>query len=158
MADQEITRDDFTIEHSTAKWGGPTAKVTITRGPLAGRTFWLRSTQGLDNDITRDLSKGGGIHLDGADPDRSHHGWRGAFKTFDMNEAIDRLVDYVNDIAERERVQDATWSETAALSEAVQAFTDALNESSQLNFLREWQRVQEAVAALDMKIKENSRA
>ncbi len=157
MAEQAITRDNLTIEHGTARWGGPTATVTVNAGPLTGRRFWLRSTQGLDDDTATDLTKGGGIHVDASDPDSSLHDWRGAFKTYDMDEAINGLVDEINEMAVRQRVQDATWSETAALAEMVEAFTDALGESSRRNFREEWQRVQQAVAALDLKMREVDR-
>lgn len=156
MADQTITVDNVAVEHGTARWGGPTATVTINAGPFAGRTFWLRSTQGLDSDVA-DLNRGGGIHLDASEPDGRRHDWRGAFKTHDMGEAIDGLIKYVNELAERQRVQDATWAETSALSEAWQAFTDSLEESSRLDFRAEWRRVLEAVAAIDMVIAEAGR-
>ncbi|MEU7170268.1 hypothetical protein ABZ949_02100 [Micromonospora tulbaghiae] len=157
MTEQTITRDDLTIEHGTARWGGPTATITINTGTLAGRRFWLRSTQGLDNDTTNDLAKGGGIHVDAAAPDSARSDWRGAFKTYDMDEAINSLVDEINDWAARDRVQEATWAELSALSDAVTAFNDSLEERSLRDFRREWQRVQETVAALDMKMREADR-
>lgn len=158
MTDLTIGREHLTVEQGTAEWGGPTAKATVTAGPLNGRTFWLRSTQGLGSDTTNDLAKGGGIHLDASDPNGGNgHDWRGAYKTFDMDEALGLLVGEVNDLAVRERVQDATWAETSALREAFDAFTDGLGESSRHDWQAEWRRVQDAVAALEMKIQEASR-
>jgi hypothetical protein len=157
VTDQTITRDDLTVEYGTARWGGPTATVTVNAGALAGRRFWLRSTQGLEHETTSDLTRGGGIHLDAYDPDSSYHGWRGSFKTFDMNEAIGLLVGYVNDVAARERVREATWSETHAVSDALSALNDALEEYTTRDWRDEWQRVQRTVAALALKIEETSR-
>ena len=153
---QAITREHLTTEHGTARWGGPTAKVTVNAGPLAGRAFWLRSTEGLDDNINP--RKGGGIHMDAADPDDGgRHDWRGAFRTHDMGEAIDSLVTYINDLAERQRIQDATWAESSALTEAWQAFSDALDESSPRDFRAEWVRVRQAVAAMEMTMTEAGR-
>lgn len=150
----DITRDNLAIEHGTADWGGPTAKVTVNAGPLEGRVFTLRSTQGLDSGTAAELSKGGGIHVASGDPEATRPDWRGVFKTFDMDRAIGWLVGEVNELAERKRVEDATWSERAELDEAVEHFGDSLGESSRRDFREEWQRVQRAVVALEMKMQE----
>lgn len=149
-----ITRDDLTIEYGVASWGGPTAIITVNREPLEGRVYWLRSTYGLDNDTTRDLRKGGGIHLYASDPDGRYNDWRGAFKTFDMDEAINDLVEYINEEAVRKVIEDVTWQHTSDLTDAVTAFTDAINGTSRRDWRKQWQWVQETVAGLDMKIRE----
>lgn len=157
MAEQTITRDHLTIEHGTARWGGPTATITVNNGTLAGRQFWLRSTQGLDGDNTDDLARGGGIHLDTTDPDQSHRGWRGAFKTFDMQEAIGGLLVFLNEEAFRLRVVDSAEQEAMVLRDAVDAFTEALDGGNGRNWPSEWRRVQELVASIDMRIREATR-
>lgn len=153
---ERITITDLTIERGTATWGGPTAKVTVNAGPLAGSTYWLRSTQGLGSETTNDLAKGGGIHLDNSDPDASTYGWMGAYKTFDMDEAIGDLVGDINDdFAVRKEVQEGTWQERSALAEAIGAFDYSLDSAiSPRDFRAEWLRVQQAVAAIEMKIQE----
>lgn len=151
---ERITITDLTIERGTAKWGGPTIKATVNAGPLAGRTYWLRSTQGLDGDVANELNDGGGIHVDNSDPDASTHGWMGRYRTYDMDEAIESLVDTVNDLAVRQEIQDSTWSERSALTDAIDAFDQSLGGGSGRDLHAEWQRVQEAVVAIGMKIQE----
>ena len=149
-----ITIADFIIERGTSAWGGPKAKITVTAGPLVGRSFWLRSTEGMDSPTAANLKKGGGIHVDATEPDKGRFDWRGSFDTWDMDEAIDGMVAYVNERAERHYVQDATWQDTSELAAAVESFTDSLSEVNARNFREEWQRVQRVVVALDMKIQE----
>lgn len=142
------TREGLTIECGTAKWGGPTVTVTVNDGPLQGRTFWMRSTEGHDN-VT--LEKGGGFHIDASEPDGGgRHDWRGVFRTYNVNEAIDSLVEYINELAERRRVQDESWAEMGAINESVREFGEALEESSMRDFRAEWVRIREAVAAMEI--------
>lgn len=155
MTKKQITRDDLTVELGTAPWGGPTAKATVTAGPLEGRTFWLRSTEGLPGgDATNDLERGGGIHLDASDPDASIRGWMGAFKTYDMETALDWLVEEVNELALRAEIKDATWQQHGALESALEDFGYSLGEVTPRDWREEWQRVEEAFTALAMKIRE----
>lgn len=150
-----ITIDNLTIERGTANWGGPTATVTVVAGQLAGRVFTLRSTEGLERDgrPTLTLANGGGIHVDAGNPDSSHPDWRGVFRTYDMNQAIADLIDYLDELAVRDRVQEATWAETSAMREALEAFDNALGESSRLDWRDQLQQLLTATAALDLKVR-----
>lgn len=150
----ETSREDLSVEYSTAKWGGETAKVTVNSGELAGRSFWLRSTKGLESDRCNDLDTGGGIHVDGSEPDVGHFDWRGAFKTFDIEEAIDLLIEYINELSERRRVEEATYGELSDLEEALSSFSDSLRETSSKDFKEEWRRIQAAVVAMELKMTE----
>jgi len=51
-----------------------------------------------------------------------------------MDEVIDSLVDYVNELKEREAFEDATWGQRGALEAALRDFQDALNQFSH----RDW--------------------
>lgn len=148
-----ITRDDLTVEHGTAEFG-PTANVTVKAGPLAGRTFRLRSTENMTEPtgVATSLRKGGGIHLDGGDTDSARVDWRGAFKTFDMEVALDWLVEYVNDVAVRKAVEDATWGVLGDLADTLTAFRDSLEESSRREWRVEWQRACDAFVAARLKV------
>ncbi|WP_326554646.1 hypothetical protein [Micromonospora sp. NBC_01813] len=154
---QKITPEDITVVLGTSPWGGPAATVTVNAGPLAGRSFWLRSTQGLDNDVTDSVARGGGIHLYATDPDKPNNSiadWRGAFKTFSMRLAIEHLVDEVNDLAVRAALYGTSWAELIALGDAIGQLGDALGERSQLDWRKEWQRVLDAVAGMSARIAE----
>lgn len=152
---ERITITDLTIERDTATWGGPIAKATVTAGPLAGRSYWLRSTEGLDSPTARELERGGGIHLDSSDPERSTHGWMGAYKTWDMDEAITFLVETVNEQAARAQVSEATWELRSALTQALESFDRSLEQGNgRDDWEQGWLRVQDTVGALAMKIEE----
>lgn len=149
-----ISREDLDIELSTSPWGGEVAKVKVLSGALVGRTFWLRSTAGLGHEMTEDLERGGGIHVDAADPNVDTHSWRGAFRTFSMHEAIDSLVDYINELALRQRVDDLAYGLVYNLADAVEGLKDSLRESSPRDLKTEWQNVCMAVVALQMRLQE----
>jgi hypothetical protein len=152
-----ITLDDLTVERSTADWGGPIATVTVNAGPKARSVFALRSTEGIDRGAGgpgSTLANGGGIHVDAGEPEGGRPDWRGAFRTFDMDEDLALLVDYVNDLAVRDAVQEATWAETSAVEEGIRGFTDALGQSSRRDWRQELDQLVEAVAALRMRADE----
>lgn len=152
-----ITADDLTIEHSTSTWGGPTATVTVNADPFAGRTFWLRSTEGHPR--VGDLTKGGGIHVSGTDPDHGgRHDWRGAFRTYDMLEAIHDLIGHINALAARRQVEEATFSPLSELHAALGDFGTALEETSPRDYRNEWQRVRDAVAQIELVMEETGHA
>jgi hypothetical protein len=152
---QLITRDDLTDVHGAAD-AGPTAVVKVNAGPLEGRTFTLRSTELLPDSHggATTLARGGGIHVDASDPDEKRIDWRGAFKTYDMGEAVDSLVTYINELAERAAVEDSLWGVMSELTDALSGFQDALNENSRRDWREEWARAQDAFAAVRLQVAE----
>ncbi|MCW6008709.1 hypothetical protein K1W54_29810 [Micromonospora sp. CPCC 205371] len=150
-----ITRDDLSVEHGDAEYG-PTAKVTVNAGPLAGRTFILRSTEKMTNIGGSQLSlrKGGGIHVDAGDPDAKFVDWRGAFRTFDMDKAIDYLVEEVNELAVRAALQDSLWGVLHAVTDGLSGFEESLQESSRRDWREEFAGLGRAFVALRLKVAE----
>ena len=146
-----ITTADLTIDHGTGQFG-PTATITVNAGPLTGYTFTLRSTEHMDDPVN-DLSRGGGIHLSGA-PGPGFD-WRGAFRTYNMGEAIEGLVEYVNKLAPRRRIWNNTSSERFVLQNALDEFEESLNSrDADDDPAVLWRRVLDAVAAMDARIRE----
>jgi hypothetical protein len=144
-----FTRNDLSIMRLVTTWGGPGARVTVQfpeqwTDETRERTFVLRSTEGMPGVTER----GHGIHINAMHGDRQD--WRGAFKTLDMDEAIDHLVVYLNELAERQRAQRATESPLAELFDALSDFGNSLNDSSRRDFHKEWARVRAAFVAVDM--------
>lgn len=150
-----IARDDLTVEHGDAEYG-PTAKVTVNAGPLADRTFMLRSTERMADVGGSQLSlrKGGGIHVDAGDPDAKYVDWRGAFRTFDMDKAIDYLVEEVNELALRAAVQDSLWGVLHSVTDALNGFEESLQESSRRDWREEFAGLGRAFVALRLKVAE----
>jgi len=146
-----ITTADLTIDHGTGQFG-PTATITVNAGPLTGQKFTLRSTEHMDDPVN-DLSRGGGIHVHAGDGD-GFNGWLGVLRTYSMFEAAEGVVEHVNDLAAKKRVEDGTWSERHALREAVDAFDESLSSQRGDGPAVMWRRVLEAVSAMDARIRE----
>lgn len=149
------SRDDLTITHGTTNWGGPFATITTTWRERWGhnpgmRMFELKSTEGLDK-----VTEGGeGVFLSEVH-DKARPEFLGAFKTFDMDEAIDQLVGYLNHLSDRQAAEEATASPLQELTEALSDFGDSLEDRSHRDFEVEWARLKLAVSAVDVAL--NSR-
>lgn len=145
-----ITREDLTIERSTADWGGPIAVVTVSfpdpwTAELKPRVFELKSTEGMEG-----IPLGGhGIHV-GEVHGGHRDDWRGAFDTTDMDKAVGHLVEYLNELVERQLAEQATESPLSRLSEALSDFGESLNDGSRRDFREEWARVRAVFVAVDM--------
>ncbi|RKR92631.1 hypothetical protein BDK92_7073 [Micromonospora pisi] len=149
-----ITRDDLTITRSTAEWGGPIAVVTVDfperwTNELKTRTFELRSTEGLDT-----ISSDGGIFVHELHPGRHRdRDWRGVFKTLDMEEALVRLVKYLNQLLDRQNAEVSASSSLAELREALSGFENALEDNSRRDFEEEWAQAVAAMTAVDIALR-----
>ena len=153
-APMTITREDLAISYSTSDWGGPVAVVTAElpqpwTEETEPRTFELKSTKGMDR-----ITEGGhGIHIFEM-PD--HHGrpdWRGAFKTTDLQQALDWFVEYLNELVERQAVSQRAEGVLSQLNGALTDFGESLNDESCRDFRAEWDRVREAFVGVDLAVR-----
>jgi hypothetical protein len=94
-----IKREDFSIEKTEGQYG----PIWILRKNGEQRNYVLRSDIKMDKDWADDKSPG--VHLDetwGDDPLKHSGTWRGIFHTADMDEAVDFLIEELN---ENERLE-----------------------------------------------------
>lgn len=154
-----ITRDQLTIEHGTSPWGGPTIRISLPNALVAPtqtwntdkvRVFELKHTAGLD----RLANHGWHVHDD-------VYSWFGVLDLDDADgtlgeAAIDQMVEFLNDLATRDRLSDAMESVLSDLREALEHFGDSLGARSFRGYGREWQRVVDAVTAADIVFQEHA--
>jgi hypothetical protein len=152
-----ITREDLTIEHSTSRWGGPVARISVEfpqawTGEPETRTFELKSTEGLDP-IAKERHS---IHVGEIGERVRDNDWRGCLRTVDMEEAIGEFVDWLNHLVERQSASSATEGARARLSEALTDFGDSLDDRSWRDFRTEYANAKAAFVALDMVMAEHA--
>ena len=145
-----ITRDDLTVEEGRSPWGGPRLVISLPNRLVQAdaypqdriRTFELQHTQGLDI-----IPAGGqGRHV------TSDGDWHGAlhYRHPSGEPAIAEMVEYLNHLAERDRIARATYGALLDLQETLQAFNDSLSFVSRYDHNETWPQVLAAVTAADM--------
>lgn len=147
-----ITRDQLNIVRSTAEWGGEILTITVNDPPnrLDGSTFRLRSPKGLKGMSKRDHY---GFVVDehyGEITDDDRGTWHGSTDAEDAEAAIDEIVDHLNELVARDRVNDATCSALSELRDALSDFDQSLEHATPRDFRDEWKRAKAAIAAIDM--------
>lgn len=148
------SRTDLTITYGTSNFGGPVATAVVSGGPLAKRTFELKSTEGLSQlDGVLDKPQ---VHVHEL-RDGLLLNWHGALRTADMEEALDGLVEYLNDLADRLAAQDAVAGTLYHLRDALGDFDDSLEELNRRDFRVEWENVKAAVVAVDVALTDATR-
>jgi hypothetical protein len=153
-----ITRDDVTIEQGRSDWGGPLIRISLPYRLIQSAgwraeetcTFRLRHTKGLEGMSGRD--KGHGWHVDDISGGHGVFTWHGALEMRDPDNpeaAIDEMIDYLNHLAERDRVAEAMAAPLSDIAEALSNFNQSLEFRNYRDHNKEWPRFVAAVAAAD---------
>ena len=148
-----ITRDDLeTTDLEPAPWGGAqhTIAVRMPDGWGGEQRLQLKmvSTKGLGGLKEKVKPReGSGYHVYGQD----EHQWYGVVRTFDREEAIDDLLEWLNTKAVGVLLREAAPVEQVKL--ALERFSRALDVSSQLDPVDTWGDVVNLVCEIDGRLK-----
>lgn len=140
----EITRDQLTVEYGTTAWGGVTATAYVNHHQFERYSYTLQSSEGLEG-VPSD-ARGHGIHI----VHKQDGTWLGMSPTFEVDKALDVLVDHLNGELVRRRIGDYVSPQLGDLSDALREFSSSLRSNSHLSPMAGWMRVQVAVAELNL--------
>jgi len=146
-----ITREDLTLEPFTQHWGGEGMRASVAFPDLWApegtrpRSFELWSTKGL-----RGTPKaGGGTHVNDTTNGKTYD-WRGVLPANEMDEAIDQLVDYINDLIDRQALAWKMESALHQLRDALSRFHNSLEDDSRFDYDEEWPKARAAFEAVEL--------
>lgn len=147
-------REHFTIDKSEGTYG-PIWVVTAIAGPLASNErynkqhYVLRSTEHMDY-IGKFKKTDPSVMLDvtyGEDPIKHSGAWKGAFRTKDMNKAVDWLIETLNDNQVLTAIEQETEGPRYELGKALEHFAEATEHFPRYDVESRVEEIKDAFAA-----------
>lgn len=150
------TLEDFDVLKSEEKFG-PVWVLTPTVGSLVGssnvwqRSFVLRSDIKMEKSHWMGEEAGPAVHLDivhGPEPLKQTRGWKGAYRTGSMDEAVQWLINDINENQKLEIIGHAMEDAQGELSERLDLIDKTTEEFSRYDMDQTMAAVSDAYQAM----------
>jgi len=149
-----LTRDDFTVEVHDGTYG-PIWVITPNSSP--DRHYVLRSTAKMYDGPDAKLKGNASIHIDvtfGDDPLRHAGGWKGVYRTRDMDVAFTALIDDLNRNKKLAEIYEAISEPVSEMLENLRQVDEAVEPFARYDIDEVMENISLSYEALILKFRE----